>query len=287
MLFSARTGADRELTLPCGACLGCRLARARAWSLRCVHEASLSEFNCFITLTYAPSHLPPGGSLRYRDFQLFMKRLRRRFPKERIRYFVVGEYGEQLSRPHYHVCLFGFRFPDERPLSLLGASSGFSSAILDSLWGLGHCHVTSLNRSTAEYAARYCLKKITGQRSVDHYRRVDSDGVVYNLVPEFARMSLRPGIGSGWFDRFGDDAIRARSIVHDGAQFAVPKYYDRLLERSRPDVLSSLKEDREVASIPHRWNNSPGRLVVREEVKRAELSSRVRSYETGRDGNVR
>lgn len=71
-----------ELSLPCGQCIGCRLERSRQWAMRCVHEASLHEDNCFVTLTYDNSHLPPGGSLLLRDWQLFIKRLRKSLKKK-------------------------------------------------------------------------------------------------------------------------------------------------------------------------------------------------------------
>lgn len=46
----------------------------------------------FVTLTYDEEHLPPDGSLRKRDLQLYLKRLRRRLP---FRFFAAGEYGER------------------------------------------------------------------------------------------------------------------------------------------------------------------------------------------------
>ena len=72
-----KRGVDGTLELPCGQCIGCRLERSRQWAVRCLHEASLHENNSFITLTYDEASMPPGGSLCYRDFQLFMKRLRK------------------------------------------------------------------------------------------------------------------------------------------------------------------------------------------------------------------
>lgn len=45
-----------------------------------MHEAQLHQENCFITLTYNDEHLPKDQSLVYRDFQLFMKRLRKAHP---------------------------------------------------------------------------------------------------------------------------------------------------------------------------------------------------------------
>ena len=71
-----------------------------------------------------------------------MKRLRARFPRADIRYYACGEYGEINSRPHFHVCLFGFNFPDKDPWSR--SASGFQlwkSALLDEIWGHGHCTI--------------------------------------------------------------------------------------------------------------------------------------------------
>lgn len=122
---------DDNLMLPCGRCMGCRLERSRQWALRCVHEAKMYDDNCFITLTYDPEKLPKSGSLDKREFQLFMKKLRRKYVSEipeelskdeakawllkhGIRYYHCGEYGELLGRPHYHACLFNFDFPDKK-----------------------------------------------------------------------------------------------------------------------------------------------------------------------------
>ena len=96
---------DMPVTVPCGQCIGCRLERSRQWAVRCIHEASLHEDNCFITLTYDDAHLPTDLSLNVSHFQKFMKRLRKRFG-EGIRFFHCGEYGENFGRPHYHACLF-------------------------------------------------------------------------------------------------------------------------------------------------------------------------------------
>ena len=96
LVFSARDAADPDdpLKIPCGRCIGCRLERSRQWAIRCVHEASLYERNCFITLTFSPEHFPKDRSLNKRDFQLFIKRLRKKFGPG-VRYFHCGEYGEQ------------------------------------------------------------------------------------------------------------------------------------------------------------------------------------------------
>ena len=95
------------------------------WALRCMHEAKLHDRNCFVTLTYDDLHLPPHGSLRYRDIQLFHKKLRRRVGA--FRFFLCGEYGEQLGRPHYHACYFGMFPPDAKRLRSLSQEKHVST----------------------------------------------------------------------------------------------------------------------------------------------------------------
>ena len=80
IVFDPKKGwIDRSVTVPCGQCIGCLLERSRQWAMRCSHEASLYDENCFITLTYDDEHLPPDGCLNKEHFQKFMKRLRKRF----------------------------------------------------------------------------------------------------------------------------------------------------------------------------------------------------------------
>ena len=281
LVFSARKGADVELTVSCGQCIGCRIARARMWQLRCMHEASLWERNCFVTLTYDALHLPPFGTLQYRDVQLFLKRLRKAVG--RFRFFLVGEYGEELFRPHYHICFFGLWFSDARPVSALypGKHPEWSSSILESTWGKGFTHITELNSTTAGYAARYCFKKIGGDRAKSHYCVVDDDGVCHWLLPEFARMSLRPGIGASWYEKYSGDVHTHDYCVADGTEFPVPRYYDVLLSRRDPDRLLELKEAREARAIPFMPDNSFDRLVVKEEVATSKASQYVRRFENG------
>lgn len=274
--FAERGPVEGSLQLPCGRCVGCRLARSRAWAIRCVHEASLHERNCFVTLTYDEAHLPPFGSLRYRDFQLFMKRLRREFSPDPVRFFVCGEYGEGLKRPHYHACLFGVDFADKRRLTLAGKDSGFSSSLLERLWGHGHVHLGSLNVRSAGYAARYVLKKVTGAPADEHYAVSDCSGADGSLVPEFCRVSLRPGVGARWFDRYRGD-LRGDFVVHEGVRYSVPRYYDKLTKRVDRDRFEAVKEERETRALPFKSEQHPARLAVREVVEEARINQLKRS----------
>lgn len=269
-----------NLRLPCGQCIGCRLERSRQWALRCVHEASLHEHNSFLTLTYDDEHLPKDGSLNYRHFQLFMKRLRKAFPDSDIRFYMCGEYGETLGRPHYHCILFNHTFTDLKLFykSSLGHSL-FTSEKLDSLWGLGSCKIGAVTFESAAYVARYVMKKITGSQADDFYRKVDIDsGEIFWIVPEFNRMSLKPAIGADWFKKYSSDVFPHDRVVHDGTPMKPPRYYDKLHERVNPDSMSKIKVKRIVDASKFLYDNTPQRLITREKVKEASIKSLKRSF---------
>lgn len=218
---------DMQLEIPCGQCIGCRIDRARSWALRIVHESKMHDENCFVTLTYAPEHVPPG--LVVRDLQLFFKRLRNESGRK-FRYFAVGEYGEKLSRPHYHCLLFGFDFPDKKFWKGKGEYRQYRSAMLEKAWPLGHALSGSLTPASAQYCAKYSVKKVRGSLAEAHYG---------TKTPEFAVMSRRPGIGAAWFDKYHASVFpRDFVVVPGGRKVAVPRYYlDRLRdEATRRDV---------------------------------------------------
>lgn len=162
IVFNCKEG-FRELSveLPCGNCIGCRLEKSRQWAMRIMHEAQLHEHNSFLTLTYSDQYLPKNNSLKKDDVQKFLKRLRRRLDKP-IRYYQCGEYGEKFHRPHYHMCLFGHDFYDDR--EHFKTSTGdklYVSELLSEVWGMGHCLIGDLTFESAAYVARYVTKKLT------------------------------------------------------------------------------------------------------------------------------
>jgi len=266
-----------SLSLPCGQCIGCRLERSRQWAMRCLHESSLHEFNSFLTLTYDDANLPDNGSLDYRDFQLFFKRLRK--SGVNARFFMCGEYGEEGRRPHYHAIVFGY-MPDDCVYHRKTGSGEkiYTSASLDALWRKGSVFVGNVTFESAAYVARYCLKKITGPDADDHYRIVDQEtGECIQLTPEFAHMSLKPGIGRPWLDRFAMDCYPHDYIVVRGQKVRPPKFYDRVFEKGNLDDFDWIRAQRELDAETNLADNSRARLAVKEEVKRASISMLRRS----------
>lgn len=260
---------DYELKLPCGKCIGCRLDKAKEWALRLMHEAEMWERNCFITLTYDDDHMPYNRSLVKRDFQLFMKRLRKL--QDNIRFFHCGEYGSQLDRPHYHALLFNFDFDDKELFYERKGIKIYRSQILESLWEKGFSTIGAMNGKTAYYVARYSLKKVTGSGANEYYG---------DMEPEYCTMSRRPGIGRGWYDKYKKDVYPSGYCVSNGYKLTPPKYYDKLLEEEDPELLAKLKAQRakmfsqikivkEEGKIKILDDNDSIRLAVKEKVKTA------------------
>ena len=116
------------VSVPCGQCLSCRIDYSRDWAARCVHESQLHAVNSYITLTYDDFHLPDNYGLEKDALQKFMKRYRKMFGKG-IRFFGCGEYGEETSRPHYHLIIFGYDLPGNISTTLITTTSNDIIAI--------------------------------------------------------------------------------------------------------------------------------------------------------------
>lgn len=263
------------MQIKCGQCMGCRVDRSREWALRCVHEAQLHEHNAFLTLTYSPEHLPADCGLNIRHLQLFMKRLRKHYGK--VRFLACGEYGSKNLRPHYHVLGFGLRVEDQVPLRDTSHGVLYTSDTISRLWGLGLCSVGGVTYKSAAYVARYSMKKVTGRDQANHYQRLDAaTGELVSVRPEFLVMSRRPGIGSGWFDRYAADAFPSDFLVHDGRKVGVPGFYTRKLKEAEADAIKAKRKRR---ALRHSANQTPERLAVREEVHASRLNMLKREME--------
>lgn len=263
--------------VPCGYCIGCRLERSRQDAVRCVHEASLYDSNCFITLTYSDEFLPSNGSLVKSHFQDFMKDFRSFVSYHcqakhdngqtmcascRIRFLACGEYGDNLGRPHYHALIFNYDFSDRVFFTVENGFNLYRSSILESLWPYGFSLIGDVSFESAAYVCRYVLKKVTGEWAEGFY-----DG----RIPEFTLRSLKPGIGAPWLERYSksvypDDFVTIRG----GIRCKPPRYYDKQLDLTNPDLLYKLKEVRKARALESS-HNSPERLAVRRRVKLAQL----------------
>lgn len=204
------------------------------WATRMVHESKLHAENSFITLTYDDQHLPADGSISVDAVQAFNKRLRGRLDhlgRPPIRFFACGEYGERAYRPHYHLIVFGF-FPwDAKKWRMIDGNLTYRSAFLEEVWPHGHVEVGAVSHQSCAYVARYAMKKLTGAAAPQFYLRPHPvTGEVFRVMPEFGLMSRRPGIGSGWFDRYSRDAFPSDFLIVNGRKVPVPQFYRNKLK---------------------------------------------------------
>lgn len=213
-------------------------------------EAGQYEDNCFATLTYSDDTLPDGGSLDPVHPQRWLKRLRAEISPLRVRFYLVGEYGDATQRPHYHAALFGFpgcRFGVSQ-YTLRRTSCCPACDLVRKSWGLGNVLLGKLETASAGYLAGYVTKKMT---------RPD-DPRLGGRHPEFARMSNRPGIGAGMMDDVASvllglgssQADVPVSLRHGSRQLPLGRYLRRRLrrligrdEKCPPEVLEQLAEE--------------------------------------------
>lgn len=180
---------SRQISVPCGRCAACLKNKSADWVTRLKIETFYATSAYFCTLTYAEPYLPHTRSgipcFSSRDITLFFKRLRNCVP-DKLRYFLVCEYGKENQRPHYHFILWNW--PPE----------------VDLLTCIHKCWVTSEKnprpmmmpdengtvRPCTEERITYVCKYIQKKQDVPkHFMR------------PFMRCSTRPGIGSQILDK--------------------------------------------------------------------------------------
>lgn len=224
----------------CGQCTGCRLEHARQWAVRLMHERKMHEHSVFLTLTYDQKHVPKDYSLVKRDLQLFLKKLRK-VKGSGLKFFACGEYGETTLRPHYHVILFGTFFPDMKFFKSIGKNRLYVSAELDGIWTNGFCTIGEVSFHSCAYVAGYVTKKITGPKAEAHYK---------GRLPEFCVMSrggrVGKGIAYGYYEKFGAEAYKHDTVIVNGVESPLPRYYDKQYEIVDFDRLEMLKRERRI-----------------------------------------
>lgn len=246
-----RYGTDHLLALPCGKCLSCLMTRANTWAVRCVLEASLYDQNYFVTLTYDDMHLPSSSEMVKRDFQKFMKRLRKLYPD--VRYFACCERGETTHRLHIHCILFNLPLTDLKFVGKRSVGYCWKSKVLEDTWSYGLTDLGEVTLSSARYVARYAQKKLFNPDA---------------KKDEWLVMSLKPGIAQRYFEEHFQDIYKTDQIYFNfGNKTRVrpPRYFDKLLERIDSQYYEKIKTER-----TSEMNLSLFDSLLRYEMKHAE-----------------
>ena len=248
------------IEIPCCNCIGCRLEYSRQWAVRCMFEAQQYEYNQFITLTYDNDNATwtPGVNRETGELELvttlvpeelvkFMKDLRRyykyHYNHDDIRFYACGEYGPKTFRAHYHLIVFNLPLEDRERLFINKSGEQiYTSETIQKIWGKGQITVGDVTWNSAAYVARYVMKKIKGKDSAEEYKKL-------GIVPEFVRMSRRPGIGWKYYDNNKEKIYECDEIIYTnkdgrGEKIKPCKYYDKLYDVENPDFMQALKKKR-------------------------------------------
>jgi len=205
---------NQWMALPCGKCPNCMKRRTSGWSFRLIKEGEVSETALFVTLTYNTDYVPLSKNgymtLKKRDIQTFMKRLRKNSDKK-LKYYICGEYGSKRNRPHYHAIIFNADVERiEKAWSQYKAGLGYVK--------FGDMYIGEVNEASIGYTLKYMQKpgKIPMHQNDDRQK-------------EFSLMSK--GLGQNYvtnnMDKWHKNDLLNRMYVplKDGKKIAMPRYY--------------------------------------------------------------
>lgn len=218
----------------CGQCTPCRINKSREWVCRMSLEAREHPYSAFVTLTYNDETLPKDGSVSKRDLQNFLKRLRKEIHPRLIRFYGVGEYGDKSWRPHYHLIIFGL--------------SPTEGKIVEKCWKEGFIKMGTAEGKSFSYVAGYVVKKMTNPKD----RRLEG------RKPEFALMSLKPGIGHGIVPRMvqaynsiqGQAALDKAGWISERLRIDQKKYhYGRYIKNKILETLGVTEDERKARHL--------------------------------------
>lgn len=170
-------GMKCTVSYPCGKCFECLRRERYRWCSRLSMEFAQAKTAYFITFTYDDSHLPPFGSLDRDRAKSLVRNLIPHVKKKvyNISYFLVGEYGFEGNRPHYHLILMNY------PLDNIDMHNKCMR-----LWPEGHVDICYLSGALINYATKYIIKDVSSS---------SFDPQSLGLQKEFRMMSRNLGFG--------------------------------------------------------------------------------------------
>lgn len=242
------------LPRPCGSCLSCRINKASEWALRLVHEQAYYDKSCFITLTYDNEHLPKNYSVQKRHLTNFFKLLRYYSEKQnrKIKYFGVGEYGEDNYRPHYHAIIFGIDFTENK----VNSDNLITEGIIKQAWSNGQIHIGTVTHESAQYVAGYMLKsqQIMGKKGILYYAET-------NREPPFKLSSQ--GIGLRFAQAEKDNIQKNNYIPFKKEKKPIPVYYRKKLDLDITEITEiAIKNSNKVLEYHMKNSNTENFHIV-------------------------
>lgn len=257
-------GRIESVPVPCGRCPYCLKRRVSEWSFRLRKQDEISVCSFFVTLTYSEPPISPKGFMTLNKVctQRFFKRLRKATPQTTWKYYLVGEYGSQNWRPHYHIILFAdTQWSKDQLLIQLYKS-----------WDKGVIDVGTVTGASVAYTLKYVQKP----KRVPAHKNDDR-------LPEFSLMSK--GLGINYLTQnivdYHASNLSENYAVQDGYKVPLPRYYrDRILtpdqKLQQRKIIRSVTTERENRRFENFITAHPGALQVDYETYKNE--SRLSAY---------
>lgn len=216
----------------CGKCTFCRLQQAREKAIRCVHQTKEHDNAIFITLTYNDENLPQNETCNSDHPREFVKALRAKICREygcrdsksktclgycpKIKTFGCQEYGPGKKRPHYHLLIFGYKFPDQKVFGQRGNDWSTTtwevqgSKQAAELWGRGFIEIGEVTPSSAGYVARYTLKKLSGKKALLYQER---------KIEKEKAICISRGIGAEYVKKYAKELLFNKNLIFKGKKY--------------------------------------------------------------------
>lgn len=163
---------NKIVVIKCGRCKECLNEKKINMYYKIKREIELNKDNIFITLTYDNENCK---DLNKKDIQDFLKRLRKKTEKK-IKYFCVGEYGENTKRPHYHMIIFNYKPNDlEETNDTKSGFKQYNSKSLSKIWGKGLTRISIMQKGLINYILKYIQKN--NNKKLEMYSRKPPIGI--------------------------------------------------------------------------------------------------------------
>lgn len=211
---------DIKKTIPCGKCIGCRADKQKLWTERITSEAK-GKRNSFITLTYREANQNYGKdgitpTLNKKQIKDWLDNLRhqikaiKNFPKKstkNFKYFLIGEYGGKLKRPHAHAIIIGLDFHDFKKT-------------FEKIWKYGIVDVKPLEEGRIKYLTKYMMKSQSGGLAEEMY---DNKGI------ERPFMLVSKKMGTKYIQEHTEE-INKNGYIQEGLRkIQIPSYFKNLV----------------------------------------------------------
>lgn len=234
--------------VPCGRCISCIESKRAGWSFRLNQELKDSITSTFLTLTYDENHLPKSGKLDKRDLQRYFKRVRKTTRK--LRYYAVGEYGDENHRPHYHAIVFD---ADNSTL-LYQWKDGEGEP-------KGRVSTDTVTEASIHYVTGYVGNKYG---KLDPKTGKQTKGWSVDDIRPFSIMSK--GLGKRYIKyatKYHKSNFTTQTIKEGGQKTNIPRYYrDKIFSESEIKELGRINRENYISNLPE-YNKIIGKRKVK------------------------